>query len=338
MWNTAIELVERGLVPDVITRVGIRQLLKKRLQIEKQRNQSDYRLLIEELNRSPIALDTELANDQHYEVPAAFFEKVLGKHLKYSCAYWPNGVSELDIAEQQMLALTCERADLSDGQTILELGCGWGSLTLWMAEHYPNSAVTAVSNSHSQRLYIEHQARQRHLNNVRVITADMNEFSIDQRFDRIVSVEMFEHMRNYGQLFNQLHGWLNEKGKLFIHIFAHRHYAYPFESGEQADWMSKYFFSGGMMPSFNLLAEMRGEIELAEQWWIEGHHYQKTCEAWLTKQDQQKAEILAIFKSVYGDDASRWVQRWRLFFMACSELFGYQNGEEWGVAHYLFKR
>ncbi len=336
MWNTAIEWVERGWVPDAITRVGIRQLLKKRLYIEQQRDPGAYQKLLAELNNGPLALDTELANDQHYELPAVFFERVLGKHLKYSSGYWPEGITALDEAEAQMLALTCERANLLNGQTILELGCGWGSLSLWMAERYPDSQITAVSNAHSQRLFIESRARERNLSNLRVITADMNHFAIDEQFHRIVSVEMFEHMRNYALLFKRLRGWLREDGEVFVHIFAHRHYAYPFERGENADWMSKYFFSGGMMPSFALFEGVQNELRLSERWWVNGCHYQKTCEAWLARQDAAKTEILAVFNSVYGEDAARWMQRWRLFFMACSELFGYRQGEEWGVAHYRF--
>lgn len=328
--QTAIELMERGLVPDWLTRAGIRRLLGRRL-----REQSAVDgALAEALGHGPIALHTDKANEQHYELPPEFFVRIMGRHLKYSACYWPAGVDTLDEAEAAMLELSCRRADLDNGQDILELGCGWGSLTLWMAEHYPFSRITAVSNSKPQRLFIEEQCRRLGIDNVRVITADMNDFGTDLRFDRVVSVEMFEHMRNWPILLERIHGWLRPGGKLFVHVFSHRCYAYPFETAAADDWMGRYFFTGGLMPSHDLLPRLRGAFHLEEQWRIGGCHYWKTAEAWLANQDRHRKAILALFGQVYGADARRWFRRWRVFFMACAELFGYRGGEEWGVSHY----
>ena len=238
-----------------------------------------------------------------------------------------------------MLALTCERAELGFDQDILELGCGWGSLTLWMAEFYPDSRIVAVSNSHSQRAFIEAQCQARGFANVQVMTADMNDFATDRRFDRVASVEMFEHMRNYPELLRRIQGWLKPGGKLFVHIFTHRQFAYPFETAGEDDWMGRYFFTGGLMPSRDLLPRFQEHLRLEEQWSLNGRHYQRTLEAWLRRQDQQRDTILPLFRETYGpDQAQRWFQRWRVFFMACAELFGYRQGEEWGVSHYRFCR
>lgn len=238
-----------------------------------------------------------------------------------------------------MLALTCERAELGFNQDILELGCGWGSLTLWMAEFYPDARIVAVSNSPSQRAFIEARCRERGFRNVQVITADMNEFSIDRRFDRVVSVEMFEHMRNYQGLMERIHAWLKPDGQLFVHIFTHRELAYPFETEGEDNWMGRYFFTGGLMPSRDLLPRFQGALRLKEQWHLNGRHYQRTLEAWLANQDRHRKDILALFREIYGSgEAARWFQRWRMFFMACAELFGYRNGEEWGVSHYRFEK
>jgi cyclopropane-fatty-acyl-phospholipid synthase len=292
-----------------------------------------------QLRQSPIALQTAAANAQHYEVPAGFFQYALGPRLKYSSCWWPEEVQDLETAEAAMLALTGERAELDFAQDILELGCGWGSLTLWMAEFYPDARIVVVSNSHSQREFIEARCQERGFGNVQVITADINEFAIDRRFDRIVSVEMFEHLRNYQTLMERIHGWLKPGGKLFVHIFTHRTLAYPFATEGEDNWMGRYFFTGGLMPSRELLLRFRGALELEEQWHLNGRHYQRTLEAWLVNQDRHRAHILPLFRETYGpDDAERWFQRWRVFFMACAELFGYRNGEEWGVSHYRLKR
>jgi cyclopropane-fatty-acyl-phospholipid synthase len=341
MLDTAIDLMERGYVPDWLTRIGIRRLLAGRLRAEATGGDRGREMALArleaELRASPIALHTGAANEQHYEVPAGFFQKVLGPRLKYSSCWWPEEVRDLETAEAAMLALSCERAELGFDQDILELGCGWGSLTLWMAECYPDSRIVAVSNSRSQREFIEARCRKRGFGNVQVITADMNDFSIDRRFDRVVSVEMFEHMRNYQALMGRIHAWLKPGGNLFVHIFTHRQLAYPFETEGDDDWMGRYFFTGGLMPSRDLLPRFRGDLTLEDQWHFDGHHYQRTLEAWLANQDRHRDEIMALFRETYGpEQADRWFQRWRVFFMACAELFGYRHGEEWGVSHYRF--
>lgn len=336
------DMAENGILPDRLIRFGIRQLDKKRLQEENQGDHNRQRLVlndfIAEMRRSPIALKTEKANEQHYEVPPAFFEQVLGRHLKYSGCYWPDGVENLSQAEARMLDLTCRRADLHNGMDILELGCGWGSLSLWMAEHYPDSRITAVSNSSPQRRFIQSRAKERNLGNLKVITSDMNDFSIDQQFDRIVSVEMFEHMRNWQRLLKRISLWMKPRARLFIHIFTHRQFAYAFEEDGEDNWMGRHFFSGGMMPSDDLLFHLQDHLSVEKHWRINGMHYSKTAEAWLDNLDRNRSSILPIMQNVYGlEHAGRWLQRWRIFFMACAELWGFANGREWIVSHYRLK-
>lgn len=338
---SAIAFAEQGLLPDSLVRLGIRQLIKKRLRDEYEHDpvQRDarYRQLLDSLRQSPIAIATDSANAQHYEVPTRFYRYALGKHMKYSSCYWDEQTETLDQAEARMLALTLERAELLDGQEILELGCGWGSLTLWMAAHLPNSRITAVSNSSSQRETILQEAKERGLNNIEVITCDVNQLSLDRQFDRVVSIEMFEHMRNYDALLDKIAGWLKAEGKLFVHIFCHRHLAYPFETAGEDNWMGRYFFTGGLMPAQDTLLHFQNRLQLECQWEVSGRHYQKTAEAWLANMDRHGAEIYRLFQDIYGKKQARlWRQRWRIFFMACAELFGYRNGEEWLVAHYRF--
>jgi len=340
---SAIKLAETGLLPDALVRFGIRSLLKQRLKDEfaddAEQQSRRYRELLESLRASPIAIETDAANEQHYEVPAEFYRHALGKHLKYSSCYWDDGTENLDQAEARMLSLTMQRAELQDGQNILELGCGWGSLTLWMAQRLPNSRITAVSNSNSQREYIQQQAKLMGLVNIEVITCDVNRLNLQHQYERIVSVEMFEHMRNYDNLLNKVAMWLKPNGKLFVHIFCHRYLAYPFETEGDDNWMGRYFFTGGLMPARDTLLHFQRYLQLQCQWDVSGSHYQKTAEAWLANVDNNSREIMRLFSETYGkNQANLWLQRWRIFFMACMELFGYSKGNEWLVAHYLFTK
>ena len=336
--STANELAEFGLVPDTLIRRGIRRLCEERRSQVNQQSARDLDEFVDRMNNSPVALVPELANEQHYEVPAEFFNTVLGTHRKYSCCYWGNGVGNLDEAEQAALEITCQRAKIADGMKVLDLGCGWGSLSLWIATHYPNCSVTSVSNSSSQRRFIEKEAASLGLSNLTVITADMNEFSIDQRFDRIVSIEMFEHMRNYGALFERISGWLDDDGRFFMHIFCHKSGAYEYLDNGPSDWMSRHFFSGGIMPAGDLPSRFQAHLTLEDQWRWSGRHYQETAEAWLANMDARKDEVMPILEETYGrQNARRWWSRWRIFFLAVSEMFGMDGGREWGVGHYLFR-
>ena len=342
MISKLIELAEKGIIPDYFIRQGIVRNCGNRLNNENVLNteevSSKKQSWIQQMKESPIALVPEKANEQHYEVPPAFFEKVLGKHLKYSSGYWPDGVNSLDESEESMLELSFERAQLADGDSILELGCGWGSLTCYMASKLPNSKITAVSNSKDQKEHILNRCKIQGLDNIEVITADMNDFETESKYDRVVSIEMFEHMRNYKKLLSKISSWLNDDGKLFIHIFTHRSVVYPFENQGEADWMAREFFSGGMMPSHDLLLHFQDDLIIDDVWSMSGTHYEKTSLAWVNKMDANKDSIMKIFLKTYGDDAKLWFQRWRIFFMSCEKLFGYNNGSEWGVSHYRFSK
>lgn len=338
-----ITLAEHKILPDKFVRFGIRQLLRQRLREENAENSElqslRYRQLLHDLRSSPVAIQTDAANEQHYEVPTEFFQYVLGKHLKYSGSFWDERVENLDQAEAHMLDLYLQRAQLGNHQQILELGCGWGSLTLLMAKRYPQSQITAVSNSQSQREYIEQQAIERDISNITVITCDVNNLELNKQFHRIVSIEMFEHMRNYEKLLAKVANWLKPQGKVFIHIFCHRFLAYPFETKGDDNWMGRYFFTGGLMPARDTLLHFQKHLNLQCQWDISGSHYQKTAEAWLDNMDANQAAIRELFIDTYGKKhAGLWFQRWRIFFMACAELFGYKNGNEWMVSHYLFSK
>jgi cyclopropane-fatty-acyl-phospholipid synthase len=325
-----VALAERGLVPLAGLRLGVQRVIERRLlELLEGHGRPSFERALE---AGPLALSTETANEQHYEVPAEFFEIVLGPRLKYSSGYWPEGVDTLARAEDAMLGLTCERAGLEDGQDVLELGCGWGSLTLHMASAYPASRITAVSNSRAQRRFIEQRAP----SNVRVITADVNDLVLADRFDRVVSVEMFEHMRNYAGLLRTIRRWMRPEGKLFVHIFCHREHAYPYEVEGRDDWMARYFFTGGTMPSFGLLGGFDEDLTIEDRWAVDGRHYSRTARAWRDNLESRRDEIVRLFRVTYGRDAARWYHRWRLFFLACEELFGYRDGNEWLVGHYRF--
>ena len=336
-----IDLSERGWIPDFLLRRGIRRLCQQRLQEERganiERAWDRFQSVLHELRSSPLAIETDAANTQHYEVPARFFELCLGKRLKYSSCFYPDGNETLDQAEEHMLALYAERAALRDGQQILELGCGWGSLTLYMAERFPSSRILGVSNSHSQRSHILAQCQARGLTNVEILTTDVNDLQLQQRFDRVVSVEMFEHVRNYAELLRRIRHWLTDDGRLFVHIFCHRELMYPFETEGHDNWMGRHFFTGGLMPAADTFLHFQSDLRVMQQWRLSGRHYQQTANDWLANQDSHHQEVLALFKQTYGpQDAALWVQRWHMFWMACAELFGYAEGNEWLVAHYVF--
>ena len=343
LMSLAVNWTERGLVPDSFVRGGIRRLIRSRLSdlhaTDCEHMMESQRRFVAAMREAEVAPLPDKANEQHYEVPARFFDLVLGARRKYSACYFAPGVESLDQAEEDSLRITCERAGIEDGQQILELGCGWGSLTLWMAEHYPSAQIVGVSNSTPQRQFIEAEIARRGIYNVEIRTADMNDFAIDQRFDRIVSIEMFEHMRNYDVLFRRVSSWLKDEGRFFMHIFCHRAAPYEFVVEDDTDWMSRYFFSGGIMPSDDLPLRFQRELRIVDTWRWSGVHYQKTAEAWLQNMDQRRDTVMAIIEQCYGArDAQQWWVRWRLFFMACAELFGYDNGQRWWVSHYLFAK
>lgn len=340
--KTALKLVEKGLVPTPLLRRGIRKLCRERLvELEAEYGPDPEAAMarwLEGMRKGPIALVPEAANEQHYEVPGRFYDIALGERKKYSSAFYPTAATTLDEAEVAMLQLTCERARLQDGQDVLEMGCGWGSLTLFMAERYPNSRIHAVSNSHSQKTEILETAAGRGLGNITITTADMNDFEAEGTYDRVVTVEMFEHMRNWEALLGRVRGWIREDGFFFQHVFAHASRPYAFEVKDESDWMSRYFFTGGMMPSHDMLDQLDIPFELEDRWKVSGTHYARTAEDWLKNLQDRRDEALPILAETYGNDVAEvWFQRWRLFFLACAELFAWDEGNEWFVSHNLLR-
>lgn len=341
-----VKVLEHGYMPDAITRVGIRSLVKQRLNesFEKTNHDSQYiKHYAQSLRESPLAIMTKKANEQHYEVPTEFYDLSLGQHKKYSSCYWDKNTKSLEEAEQRALDISIEHAGVQDGMRVLELGCGWGSLSLELGKRFPNSQIVAVSNSKTQKEYIDNKARERGLKNITVLTRDLgfesNYHFGEEKFDRVMSIEMMEHLRNYDLFFKSIAPSMKDDGKFFIHIFTHKEIPYFFETEGEDNWMGKHFFSGGQMPSRDLFDEFNKDLVVEKKWDWNGEHYSKTLEAWLDNTDDEKDRVLSMFKKTYGEGSEVvWYNRWRVFFMSCSELFKYNNGEEWGVTHYLMKK
>jgi len=338
MWFNP--LLARGLIPDWILRRGVRSQGKERLNMmNKVDSRKEYSKFINEASTGNIAVNTDDANNQHYEVDSEFFKYCLGKNLKYSCCFWDDGTSDLDAAEDNMLEIYSKRAEITDGMNILDIGCGWGSLSLFLAQKYPKSEITGVSNSSSQKIFIDSEASKRNISNLKIITRDINDFRTEEKYDRILSIEMFEHTKNTKKLMNLINDWLNPNGLFFMHVFAHKENPYYFDRDQKNAWMAKYFFTGGMMPNHNLFKDLKSNLEYQKSWMLSGEHYEKTSNAWLDKMDQNKKEILSLFeRSNSSSIAKRKFHFWRLFYIACAEIFGYDNGNEWVVSHHLFKK
>ena len=338
MWFNP--LLARGLIPDWILRRGVRSQGKERLNMmNKVDSTKEYSKFINEASTGNIAVNTDDANNQHYEVDSEFFKYCLGKNLKYSCCFWDEDTLDLDAAEDNMLEIYSERAQITDGMNILDIGCGWGSLSLFLAQKYPKSEITGVSNSSSQKIFIDSVASERNISNLNIITRDINDFRTEEKYDRILSIEMLEHTKNTKKLMNLINDWLNPNGLFFMHVFAHKENPYYFDRDQKNAWMAKYFFTGGMMPNHNLFKDLKSNLEYQKSWILSGEHYERTSNAWLDKMDQNKSKILSLFeRSNSSSVAKRKFHFWRLFYIACAEIFGYDNGNEWVVSHHLFKK
>lgn len=330
-------LLGTGLVPDFLIRLGVRKLSMQRLKEEYSKDHG-IEWFVEQLSHGDIAEKTEAANEQHYEVPSEFFQYALGPNLKYSCCLFDDMTMSLEQAENAMLELYTKRAELQDGMTILDLGCGWGSLSLFLAKKYPNSKIIGVSNSSTQKLHIDQVAKERGIKNLEIRTCDINELELEERFDRIMSIEMFEHMRNYKQLLKKVASWLKDEGKVFIHIFTHKDLPYFYEVRDSTDFMTKYFFEGGIMPSTDMLRHFDEHLQMVNSWKVNGKHYAETSERWLQNMDNNRREVLACFKNAYGNRYKAWFEYWRVFFIACAEFFKMNDGNEWFVTHYLLEK
>lgn len=336
LLSSAAALVERLPLPDALTRKGVTFMCDQRRRAIHRDKPTDAAFAAWMAQRA-VAEHTDAANEQHYELPPRFFELSLGRHAKYSCCLYPTGTETLEQAELAALEATVEHAALADGQDILELGCGWGSLSLFMAARFPNARISAVSNSRPQGDHIRARAAERGITNLTVLTADMNRFQPEGRFDRVVSVEMFEHMANWRALLGRIHGWLNPDGRLFLHVFSHERYAYSFDLADKSSWIAQYFFTGGIMPSHGLIGQFADLFELENQWRWSGTHYEKTALDWLALFDARAGEIAPVLHAVYGEDTALWMRRWRLFYLATAGLFGNSGGREWGVSHWLLR-
>jgi cyclopropane-fatty-acyl-phospholipid synthase len=335
--TAAAGVVERLPLGDGIARAGINLMVERTRRRLRQGDPAAEQVFATEMAKYPIALHPDEANEQHYELPPEFFALVLGPLRKYSCCLFRDANS-LAVAEERALAETVAHAGLADGQRVLELGCGWGSLTLWMAERFPNSRIVAVSNSNPQRVYIEAEAARRGLSNLCVLTADMNRFDTQDRFDRVVSVEMFEHMSNWPALLRRVTGWMTPAGRLFVHVFSHQTMPYRFDTSDKADWIAQHFFTGGIMPSHGLIRALDIPLTVEAEWRWSGAHYCRTAEHWLSNYDANAQSIAPILRQVYGSEAPLWGRRWRLFFLATAGLFGARAGTEWGISHYLLRK
>ncbi|KAJ9067604.1 hypothetical protein DSO57_1037423 [Entomophthora muscae] len=339
-------LIDNGMVPDFALRLGVRLLSRVRLssisQPSIEKEQETKMQYIQRLRESDIAIHTDKANEQHYEVPTGFIKACLGKRMKYSACLYPDESTTLDEAEELMLQLYCERAQVEDGMKLMDLGCGWGSLGLYMAEKYPKSSVTSLSNSRTQKEYIESIATEKCLHNIQVITGDVKDFDFEVKpeFDRILSIEMFEHMKNYRHLFDKVSSWLKPQGKLFLQVFCHHNTPYDFDTEEGHSWMARYFFTGGTMPSLDLFLYFQDQLSIESHWYVDGKHYGRTSEDWLKTLDENRELALEHLREGYGgeEEANKWFNRWRLFYLAVAETFNYGDGQIWGLGHYLFQK